>query len=68
MGGGSAPFSEPRRGNLWVFCHFFRPQIIVRVLGMRSGNMVEVETVDKSLFLCRVPSKFNKLIWIKRGA
>ena len=46
-------------------------ECIVRVLGMRSGNMVEVFNAggDANVsYLCRVPSKFNKMIWIKRGA
>ena len=46
-------------------------ECIVRVLGMRSGNMVEVFNAGgdaSASYLCRVPSKFNKMIWIKRGA
>jgi hypothetical protein len=43
-------------------------ECIVKVLGMRSGNMVEVTDAEQtSTFLCRVPTKFNKMIWIKRG-
>jgi hypothetical protein len=41
---------------------------IVRVIGMRSGNIVDVVDASAFNFLCRVPNKFNKMIWIKRGA
>eukprot|EP00455_Lapot_gusevi_P011996 TRINITY_DN1562_c0_g1_i5.p2 TRINITY_DN1562_c0_g1~~TRINITY_DN1562_c0_g1_i5.p2 ORF type:complete len:106 (+),score=15.67 TRINITY_DN1562_c0_g1_i5:118-435(+) len=42
-------------------------QLIASVVGNRGANIIEVCDPNRNAFLCRVPSKFNKLIWIKRG-
>eukprot|EP00743_Colponemidia_sp_Colp-15_P007390 GILK01007983.1.p1 GENE.GILK01007983.1~~GILK01007983.1.p1 ORF type:complete len:146 (-),score=30.42 GILK01007983.1:126-563(-) len=49
-------FPEPQDGEL-----------IVKVAALRGGNIVDIETQDGIAALARMPSKFNKLIWIKRG-
>lgn len=47
-------------------------EFVVRVLGLRGGNLVEVETADGhrlgQVELCRLPSRFKNVIWVKRGS
>eukprot|EP01027_Heterolobosea_sp_BB2_P009320 GEZU01013751.1.p1 GENE.GEZU01013751.1~~GEZU01013751.1.p1 ORF type:complete len:182 (+),score=65.77 GEZU01013751.1:95-640(+) len=40
---------------------------IVRVVATRGTNQVEVEACDGEKMLVMMPTKFRKLIWIKRG-
>lgn len=42
-------------------------QMIVKVLGTPGSNLHEVITPDSDKFLCSLPTKFRKNIWIKRG-
>lgn len=42
-------------------------QYIVRIFGPRGNNLHEVERDDGSRFLCSMPTKFRKSVWIKRG-
>ena len=42
-------------------------QIIVKVLGLRGSNIFEVKTETEEVGLARLPTKYRKLIWIKRG-
>lgn len=41
---------------------------IVRVVGLRGGNLFEVADAVGTHSLTLLPAKFRKLIWIKRGA
>ena len=41
---------------------------VVRVIGSRGGNIFEVESGDGSRSLARLPTKFHKLVWVKRGS
>mmetsp|Transcript_39065 Transcript_39065/g.84992 ORF Transcript_39065/g.84992 Transcript_39065/m.84992 type:complete len:159 (-) Transcript_39065:143-619(-) len=41
---------------------------ILRVLSLRGSNLVEAELPDGSVTLCRMPQKFNKMLWVKRGS
>jgi len=41
--------------------------VIVRVLAPRGGNLIEVETADGSRSLCRLPNRYRKVVWVKRG-
>ena len=43
-------------------------QRILRVCAPRGGNLLEVEDVVGEQMLVRLPQKFNKLLWVKRGA
>mmetsp|Transcript_10374 Transcript_10374/g.22504 ORF Transcript_10374/g.22504 Transcript_10374/m.22504 type:complete len:98 (-) Transcript_10374:1413-1706(-) len=40
---------------------------IVQVVGSRGGNMLEVRSPANENALCLLPSKFRKLVWVKRG-
>jgi probable RNA-binding protein EIF1AD len=40
---------------------------IVRVVAPRGGNLVEVEAVDGVKALCRLPNRYRKVVWVKRG-
>lgn len=40
---------------------------IVRVITSRGTNIFEIETIKSAVELALMPSKFRKLIWIKRG-
>lgn len=40
---------------------------IVRALGARGGNVVEVERADGARTLVLMPAKFNKKLWVRRG-
>lgn len=42
-------------------------QKIARVIGVRGGNLVEVEFDDASTTLCIIPTKYRKKVWIKKG-
>lgn len=39
----------------------------LQVLGSPGSNLHEVVTSDNRRFLCSLPTKFRKNIWIKRG-
>ena len=43
-------------------------QRIVVVLGKPGGNLVQVQDAEGREYLCRVPSKFRNVVWIKKGA
>lgn len=40
---------------------------IAQVLELRGSNLVEVECADGEKILCQIPTKFRKLVWIRRG-
>jgi len=40
---------------------------IARVIELRGSNICEIEYKDGQRLLCQMPSRFRKLIWIKRG-
>jgi probable RNA-binding protein EIF1AD len=40
---------------------------IVRVVASRGGNLIEVETQDGLHSLCRLPNRYRKVVWVKRG-
>lgn len=40
---------------------------VVKVTELR-GNNIEVEKPDQTKLLVQIPTRFRKLIWIKRGA
>mmetsp|Transcript_3392 Transcript_3392/g.5795 ORF Transcript_3392/g.5795 Transcript_3392/m.5795 type:complete len:172 (+) Transcript_3392:271-786(+) len=40
---------------------------ILRVLSLRGSNIVEAELPDGVVTLCRMPQKFNKMLWVKKG-
>ncbi|PNW84714.1 hypothetical protein CHLRE_03g155800v5 [Chlamydomonas reinhardtii] len=42
-------------------------QAIVRALGSRGSNVIEVEFPDGRQTLVLMPAKFNKKLWVKRG-
>jgi probable RNA-binding protein EIF1AD len=42
-------------------------QSIVRISGPRGNNLHEAENASGELFLCSMPTKFRKNVWIKRG-
>ncbi|KAK9814192.1 hypothetical protein WJX72_001988 [[Myrmecia] bisecta] len=42
-------------------------QRIVRAVGSRGGNIVEVEYPDGHKTLSLLPARFNKKLWVKRG-
>uniref|UniRef100_A0A7S0V8E4 S1-like domain-containing protein n=1 Tax=Polytomella parva TaxID=51329 RepID=A0A7S0V8E4_9CHLO len=42
-------------------------EFIVQVLGLRGGNIVNVQFPDGKETLCLLPSKFHKKVWVKRG-
>lgn len=42
-------------------------QIIVRVAGSRGSNLLEVVTETGETGLAMLPTKFRKLVWVKRG-
>jgi probable RNA-binding protein EIF1AD len=42
-------------------------QKVVKVVELRGSNVCEVQDQEGSKFLVSFPSKFKKLIWIKRG-
>ncbi len=42
-------------------------QSVVRIVGPRGNNLHEAESPDGSKFLCSMPTKFRKNVWIKRG-
>ena len=44
-----------------------RGEEVVRALGARGGNLVEIETARGEKGLCRLPQKFRKVVWVKRG-
>eukprot|EP01064_Diplonema_japonicum_P032492 TRINITY_DN6122_c0_g1_i1.p1 TRINITY_DN6122_c0_g1~~TRINITY_DN6122_c0_g1_i1.p1 ORF type:complete len:186 (+),score=48.77 TRINITY_DN6122_c0_g1_i1:57-560(+) len=41
-------------------------EFVVRLVDMR-GNHYQVEDAEGNLLLVRLPAKFNKVVWIKRG-
>jgi len=41
---------------------------IARVLGSRGGNLFDVESEDGVFSLCRLPTRYRKMVWIKRGS
>lgn len=42
-------------------------QAIVRALGSRGSNIVEVEYPNGRQTLVIMPAKFNKMLWVRRG-
>ncbi|CAK4613297.1 hypothetical protein LEN26_006800 [Aphanomyces euteiches] len=42
-------------------------ELIVRVQSMRGSNLLEIETPEGSTGLAMLPTKYRKLIWIRRG-
>ncbi|KAK8823179.1 hypothetical protein WA538_002327 [Blastocystis sp. DL] len=42
-------------------------ETLARIVGSRGGNMFEVELPNSDTCLAILPTKFNKLIWMKRG-
>jgi len=40
---------------------------LVRVIELRGANICEVELPNSERFLVQVPTRFRKLVWIKRG-
>ena len=42
-------------------------QSIVKVVATRGTNQVEVECPNKEKILVMMPTKFNKLVWTKKG-
>lgn len=40
---------------------------IAKVIGLKGANMCEIEYANKSTSICVIPTKFRKLIWIKKG-
>eukprot|EP01138_Halocafeteria_seosinensis_P007833 gb/GECG01008003.1/.p1 GENE.gb/GECG01008003.1/~~gb/GECG01008003.1/.p1 ORF type:complete len:203 (+),score=34.24 gb/GECG01008003.1/:1-609(+) len=44
-----------------------RHQVIARIVEPRGSNIFEVETPKGRTGLCLLPTKFRKLVWIKRG-
>lgn len=55
-GGERQPLEPPTEG-----------QRIVRAVGPRGGNIVEVEYPGGRSSLCLLPAKFNKTLWIRKG-
>ncbi|KAL4422874.1 hypothetical protein ABPG75_009071 [Micractinium tetrahymenae] len=43
-------------------------QHIVRALGSRGSNIIEVEFPDGRSTLCLLPAKFHKKLWIRKGS
>jgi probable RNA-binding protein EIF1AD len=41
--------------------------VLMRVVGLRGGNIVEAENAAGETTLCLLPAKFQKTIWIKTG-
>jgi probable RNA-binding protein EIF1AD len=41
---------------------------VVRVTALRGGSTFEVQESSGEMYLVRLPSKFRKVIWIKRGS
>lgn len=41
--------------------------VLMRVVGLRGGNLVEAENAAGDNTLCLLPAKFQKTIWIKTG-
>ncbi|XP_065919365.1 probable RNA-binding protein EIF1AD [Dysidea avara] len=42
-------------------------QQIVKVIGGRGNNLHEVQSANGECFLCSMPTKFRRNVWIKRG-
>mmetsp|Transcript_36229 Transcript_36229/g.58196 ORF Transcript_36229/g.58196 Transcript_36229/m.58196 type:complete len:233 (+) Transcript_36229:102-800(+) len=40
---------------------------VVRVVDIRGGNQIEVEKPDSCQTLIRVPAKFSKILWVRKG-
>jgi len=40
---------------------------IARVVELRGSNICEIQYDDNERVLCQIPTRFRKLIWIKRG-
>jgi len=40
---------------------------VARVLELRGSNICEIEYEDGERVLCQIPTRFRKLIWIRRG-
>lgn len=43
-------------------------QHIVRAVGSRGSNIIEVEFPDSRSTLCLLPAKFHKKLWIRKGS
>ena len=41
--------------------------VLMRVVGLRGGNIVEAENAAGENTLCLLPAKFQKTIWVKTG-
>jgi probable RNA-binding protein EIF1AD len=41
---------------------------LMRVIGLRGSNLIEVENSNGDKTLCLLPAKFQKTIWIKMGS
>ncbi|OQR94761.1 hypothetical protein ACHHYP_00935 [Achlya hypogyna] len=42
-------------------------EVIVQVKSLRGGNLFEVETPTGEVSLAMLPTKYRKLIWVRRG-
>ncbi|KYQ93909.1 hypothetical protein DLAC_05314 [Tieghemostelium lacteum] len=40
---------------------------IIKVIDLRGGNTIEVQYPSGHCHLAMIPSKFNKIVWIKKG-
>jgi len=40
---------------------------VVRISELRGGNLVEVETMNGSKSLCRLPQRYRNVVFVKRG-
>ncbi|KAK3283170.1 hypothetical protein CYMTET_9122 [Cymbomonas tetramitiformis] len=54
--------------DIQVFRSPTESERILRVISLRGGNIVEAERPDGTTTLVRIPQKFNKLLWVKRGS
>lgn len=43
-------------------------QRLLRVCSPRGSNVLEVEDAAGTQLLVRMPQRFNKMLWVKRGA
>ncbi|EFA83297.1 hypothetical protein PPL_04087 [Heterostelium album PN500] len=43
-------------------------QSIVKIIGLRGGNITDVQYANGSTVLAMIPSKFKGKLWIKKGA
>ena len=43
-------------------------QEVVRVVGAIGGNLLKIETANHEEHLCRLPQRFSKVVFVKRGS